>query len=62
MTAGIIAIFAGYTVVSYGVVLLRGYDIPWSRWINPLDPWAWPAGPVPKIPKTSVFPSGKAKS
>lgn len=56
MTIGILTIFAGYTIASYGVVLLRGYDIHWTRWINPLNPWRWPAGPVPHAPPTVVFP------
>jgi hypothetical protein len=56
MTAGILLIFAGYTVVSYGVCLLRDYDIPWKQWINPLDPWKWPAT-VPRIPASRILPA-----
>jgi len=57
MTAGIIVIFAGYTVASYGVCLLRGYDIPWKQWVDPLDPWQWPArASVPRIPATQILP------
>jgi hypothetical protein len=57
MTAGILIIFAGYTIASYGAVLLKGYDIPFSRWVNPLNPWTWPSGKVPIAPATQVFPS-----
>jgi hypothetical protein len=57
MTAGIAALFIGYTIASYGVVLMRGYDIPWKRWIDPLDPWQWPAGTPKATPATQVFPS-----
>jgi hypothetical protein len=57
VTIGILAIFAGYTVASYGVCMLRDYDIPWKAWINPLSPWAWPAGAVPKIPATRLWPA-----
>ena len=58
MTAAIIAIFAGYTVASYGVILVKGWDVPWRKWINPVDPWQWPAsGPVPKIPPTRLLPA-----
>jgi len=56
MTAGIIAFFIGYTVASYGVVLLKDYDIPWTRWINPVNPWTWPGGDPPRIPPSRVFP------
>jgi hypothetical protein len=55
MTAGLIVIFAGYTIASYGVVLLRGYDIPFRQWIDPTDPWQWPAT-VPTIPATQLWP------
>jgi hypothetical protein len=55
MTAGLIIIFAGYTIASYGLVLLLGYDIPFKRWIDPTDAWQWPAD-IPKIPATQVWP------
>ena len=58
LTAGLVVIMAGYAIASYGVVLLRGYDIRWSSWINPLNPYVWPAGPVPNVPPTQVFPQG----
>jgi hypothetical protein len=57
MTAGIIIIFAGYTVASYGICLLRDYNIPWKQWINPLDPWQWGNMSDHKIPRSQVFPS-----
>jgi hypothetical protein len=56
VTFGILIIFAGYAVASYGVVLLRGYNIPWSRWINPLNPWTWQEGTGGPIPPGQVFP------
>jgi hypothetical protein len=57
MTAGILIMFAGYTIMSYGIVLTKGYDIPWKNWIDPLDPYQWPQGAVPLAPATQVFPS-----
>jgi hypothetical protein len=59
MTIGMVVIFAGYAVASYGVVLVRGYDIPWRRWVNPLDAWDWPAKgqPIAKIPPTQLWPA-----
>ena len=58
MTAGILVLFAGYTIGSYGIVLLRGWDIPWRQWVNPLDPWQWPAKgtAMPPIPAGQIFP------
>jgi hypothetical protein len=54
-TVAIAVIFAGYTVASYGVVLLRGYDVPWRQWVNPLNPWQWKGKP-PAIPPTQIWP------
>lgn len=58
MTAGILIVFAGYTIASYGVVLLKGYNITLKQWIDPLDPYVWPAGKIPKIPAGQIFPGG----
>jgi hypothetical protein len=56
VTASILVLFAGYTVASYGVVLLKGYDVPWRQWLNPLNPYVWPQGSIPKTPATQIFP------
>jgi len=56
VTAGLVGMFIGYTVASYGVCLLRGYDITWKEWINPLNPYKWPKGKVPIVPPTRVLP------
>ena len=57
MTAAILVMFAGYTVASYGYVLLRGWDIGWRDWVDPLHAYQWPAGGVPDtIPPGRVFP------
>lgn len=55
-TLGVLIVFAGYTVASYGIVLLRGYDIPLAQWVNPLDPWQWPSADIPTVPPGQVFP------
>lgn len=61
MTVIIIAGAVGwYTVASYGWVLLKGYDIPFTEWISPLNPYQWPGkGPVQTIPAGKLFPSKK---
>lgn len=56
MTYGIIGIFAGYTIASYAVVLVKGYDIPFKAWVNPIHPWQWPSGGVPKAKPTQILP------
>jgi len=57
-TIGMVVMFAGYTIASYGVCLMRGYDIPWKRWVNPLDVWTWPAKgtAIPKTPPAQLWP------
>jgi hypothetical protein len=54
-TAGILILFAGYAVTSYGVVLLKGWNVPWRSWIDPLHPYRWPPAGPGQI-KGRVFP------
>lgn len=55
--AGMIVAFAGYAIASYGYVLIRGWDISWASWINPLSPYKWPASGSPAtVPASQVFP------
>ena len=58
MTAGIVIIFAGYTIASYGKVLLAGWDITFRQWIDPTKAWTWPAkgADIPKVPDTQFLP------
>jgi hypothetical protein len=56
-TAGIIIIFAGYAIASYGVVLLRGWNVPFRSWVDPLHAYRWPATAPGQIPAGQVFPS-----
>jgi hypothetical protein len=61
MTFAILIMFGGYTVASYGWVLLKGYDITFKQWVNPLSPYTWPASGAPaKVVAGSVFPTGAA--
>jgi hypothetical protein len=53
-TVGILVIFAGYAIASYGVVLLRGWDITFRSWVDPLHAYVWPSQ-IPHIPATQVF-------
>ena len=55
MTLAMVTVIAGYTVASYGWVLLQGWDITFRQWISPLNPYVWPSGPVPTVPKGHIF-------
>jgi hypothetical protein len=62
LTLGMVVVFAGYTVGSYGWVLVKGWNIPFRRWVSPLNPYTWPSGggdPTP-IPANKLFPSSVA--
>lgn len=63
LALGIGFLFAGYTVGTYGWVLLKGYDIPFRQWVSPLHPWQWPAagGTIPPIPDTQLFPTSTSQ-
>lgn len=52
---GILVVFAGYTVTSYGWVLLRGYNITFRQWVSPLNPYIWQGTPG-TVPTGQIFP------
>jgi hypothetical protein len=60
VTAAIIILFAGYTVASYGYVLVRGWNVPWRGWVDPLHAYQFPAAGPGAIPPGQVFPSATA--
>jgi hypothetical protein len=49
-------VWFGYALTSWGYILVRGYPIRFTDWINPLHPYAgaWP--PAARIPAGEVFP------
>lgn len=58
-------VVAGYTIGSYGYVLIKGWDISFREWVSPLNPYQWPAkgSQPPLAAPQSVFPLGaKAKA
>lgn len=56
MFVPLLILAAGYTIGSYGWVLVKGYDIPFRQWVSPLNPWSW-SGTPPPIPAGQLFPS-----
>jgi hypothetical protein len=50
--------WAGYAVMSYGYVLIKGWNITFREWVSPLNTYQWPpsgANP-PTIPQGRVWP------
>lgn len=62
--AGVAVIFGGYVLMSYGWILIKGYDISFRSWVSPLHPYTWPSGgqPPPTVPQGRVFASSKVSS
>lgn len=60
ITRIVIMTWASYAVGTWGWVLLKGYDITFRTWVNPLRPFIWPAGQVPLIPGGQIWPSAPA--
>lgn len=56
MGLGFAIVWAGYAVSSWGYCLLKGYDITFLTWINPVSPYQWPKGTIPTIPPTRIWP------
>ena len=58
----ILVIFVGYTGASYGVILMKSWNITFKSWINPLNPYQWPAngGNPDTTPPGQLFPGGTA--
>ena len=50
----------GYAVGSYGYVLVKGWNITFKEWVNPLHPYKWPNGDPPKVPIGKVWPTPAA--
>lgn len=56
--------WAGYGLASWGYCLLKGWNIGFGSWFNPVHPWEWTkdnAASPPIIPPTQVNPSGEVK-
>jgi hypothetical protein len=46
----------GWSVSSWGYCLLKGYDVKFTDWINPVHPYeGWPP---PQMPADQIIPGG----
>lgn len=56
-----LVVWVGYGNASWGWCLVKGYDVPFTQWWNPLDPYTWPADGNPGfVRKGQIFPGGAA--
>lgn len=52
--------WAFYGLGTWGWILVKGYNIPFATWFNPVKPYQWPGGSPAIVPKGSMFPTGAA--
>jgi hypothetical protein len=55
-------LWGGYALGSWGFILIKGWNITFKEWINPLHPYQWPGGGgnPEKIPQGKVWPTAAA--
>lgn len=56
---GMVLLWAGYGVASWGYVLNKGYNISLRQWFSPIHPWTGDIAKAGMIPKGKLFPTGK---
>lgn len=56
---GMMLMFAGYGVGSWGYLLVRGDNITLREWFSPLTPFTGPLDANGKVPQGSLLPTGK---
>lgn len=57
IVVAVLAGWAAYGVGSWGWVLIKGYNIPFADWFNPVHPYQWPQGTPPMVPQGRLFPT-----
>jgi hypothetical protein len=60
MLIPILLVWLGYGTLSYGYVLIKGWDIPPREWWSPINAYQWPKGNIPTVPKGHIFPTGSS--
>lgn len=53
-------LWGGYALGSWGLILIKGWNITLKEWVNPLHPYQWPSGNPPPIPPGKVWPTAAA--
>ena len=55
-------VWFGYSLASWGYILIKGYNIKFTDWINPLHPYSGGWNPPPKIDNSNVLLPGGSSS
>lgn len=59
LVLGMVLVWAGYGVGSWGWLLVKGENITLREWFSPLHPFTGPLDSNGKVPQGSIFPTGK---
>lgn len=59
VAVGVLMAWAGYSIGTWGWILIKGWDIPLGSWVSPVNPYTWPKPPAdpPLIPSSQLLPS-----
>jgi hypothetical protein len=58
VAVGFVGLWAFYGLGTWGWCLVKGYNITFAEWFNPLKPYQWNGTPA-LVPKGSMLPTGK---
>ena len=60
LVLGFALLWGGYDVMTWGYVLIRGWNIKFLTWSNPIHPYIWPKDGTnpPLIPQGRTWPGG----
>lgn len=61
---GMLVVWGGYGLGTWGWILVKGYDVSFAQWFNPAHPFEWPKPPAvpPAIPADQIFPGSQISS
>lgn len=55
-----LVVWGGYGLTTWGWILVKGYDVSFAQWFNPVKRFEWPQGKPPMIPANQIFPGSVA--
>lgn len=58
----IAGVWAFYGLATWGWALVKGYNITFAEWFNPVHPYYWPGGTPPMVPAGHLFPTKSGSS
>lgn len=56
------AAWGTYGLATWGWILVKGYNITFAQWFNPMKPYYWPDPNPPTVPQGHLFPTGQGTS